>query len=70
MLFSNLNPMKFIFMKSLYVYKVNKQIRNNNSVHKSKTIKFKRNRSFINIKDYMELATVYFGNITLLFSDV
>jgi hypothetical protein len=54
----------------LYVFNVNKQIRNNNIVLNTKSSKFKRNIAFINIKYILQLGTVHFGNITHLLSDV
>jgi hypothetical protein len=50
----------------LYIYNVNKQIRNNNLVLNWKTIKIKGNIAFTNIKYILQLGTVHFGNISQL----
>jgi hypothetical protein len=42
-----------------YVYNINKEILNNNSVLYSKTLKFKWNETFIIIKAYKPITVVW-----------
>jgi hypothetical protein len=52
----------------MYDYNVNKHVRNNYIIINSKSNKFKWNRAFINIKEYIVLGTVHFVNIRIVVS--